>query len=104
MLLLNDLTYRLGPRLLFDRASAALPARARVGFVGRNGTGKTTLFRMISGEIAPETGTIEWPRGQRLGRVEQEAPGGPGPRTRACFCGSFLKMGCGGEWLGFAVE
>ena len=78
MLTINDLTFRLGPRLLFDQASAALPARARVGFVGRNGTGKTTLFRMISGELAPESGSIEWPRGQRLGRVEQEAPGGPG--------------------------
>ena len=77
MLLINDLTFRLGPRLLFDNASAALPARARVGFVGRNGTGKTTLFRMVAGELSAESGTIEWPRGLRLGRVEQEAPGGP---------------------------
>ena len=41
MIHLNDLTYRLGPRLLFDKATVALPANARVGFVGRNGTGKT---------------------------------------------------------------
>ena len=47
MLHLNDITLRLGPRLLFDKATAALPGHARVGFVGRNGTGKTTLFRMI---------------------------------------------------------
>ena len=78
MLHINDLTYRLGPRLLFDDATAALPDRARVGFVGRNGAGKTTLFRMISGELAPESGTITLPRNARLGRVEQEAPGGPG--------------------------
>jgi ATP-binding cassette subfamily F protein 3 len=78
MLHINDLTYRLGPRLLFDGATAALPDRARVGFVGRNGTGKTTLFRMISGELGPESGTITLPRLARLGRVEQEAPGGPG--------------------------
>ena len=78
MLHINDLTYRLGPRLLFDEATAALPDRARVGFVGRNGAGKTTLFRMISGELAPESGTITLPRNARLGRVEQEAPGGPG--------------------------
>ena len=78
MLHINDLTYRLGPRLLFDDATAALPDRARVGFVGRNGAGKTTLFRMISGELAPESGTITLPRNSRLGRVEQEAPGGPG--------------------------
>ncbi len=78
MLHINDLTYRLGPRLLFDDATAALPDRARVGFVGRNGAGKTTLFRMISGELAPESGSVTLPRNARLGRVEQEAPGGPG--------------------------
>ncbi len=78
MLHINDLTYRIGPRLLFDGATAALPERARVGFVGRNGAGKTTLFRMISGELEPEGGSINLPRQARLGRVEQEAPGGPG--------------------------
>ena len=78
MLHINDLTYRLGPRLLFDEATAALPDRARVGFVGRNGAGKTTLFRMIAGELGPESGSTTLPRNARLGRVEQEAPGGPG--------------------------
>lgn len=77
MLTINDLTYRLGDRLLFDAAGAFLPGRARAGFVGRNGAGKTTLFRLIAGEIAPESGTISLPARTRLGRVEQEAPGGP---------------------------
>src|SRR6266700_5829699 len=78
MLQVTDLTYRLGPRLLFDTASVALPDRARVGFVGRNGAGKTTLFRLIANEIASEGGTIYIPRNARMGRVEQEAPGGDG--------------------------
>ncbi|WP_026607171.1 ABC-F family ATP-binding cassette domain-containing protein [Methylocapsa acidiphila] len=78
MLHINDITLRLGPRVLFDKATAALPDHARVGFVGRNGAGKSTLFRMISGEFAPEAGSISYPRQMRLGRVEQEAPGGPG--------------------------
>lgn len=77
MLTINDLTYRLGDRLLFDKAGAFLPGRARTGFVGRNGAGKTTLFRLIDGEIAAESGTIALPARTRLGRVEQEAPGGP---------------------------
>jgi ATP-binding cassette subfamily F protein 3 len=76
MLHINDLTYRLGPRLLFDKASAALPERARIGFVGRNGAGKTTLFNIIAGQLFPESGTITLPRNQKMGRVEQEAPGG----------------------------
>jgi ATP-binding cassette subfamily F protein 3 len=77
MLTINDLTYRLGDRLLFDHAGAFLPGRSRVGFVGRNGAGKTTLFRLIAGEIAAESGNIALPARTRLGRVEQEAPGGP---------------------------
>ena len=78
MLHINDIMFRLGPRVLFDHASAALPDGSHVGFVGRNGAGKTTLFRMISGELQPESGAINVPRQMRLGRVEQEAPGGPG--------------------------
>ena len=77
MLHINDLTYRLGPRILFDKATVALPEGGRVGFVGRNGTGKTTLFNMISGDLHPESGAITLPRTMRMGRVEQEAPGGP---------------------------
>jgi ATP-binding cassette, subfamily F, member 3 len=76
MLHIRDLTYRLGARLLIDRASVALPTGARVGLVGRNGVGKTTLFRLIAGEIAPESGSISLPKRARLGRVEQEAPAG----------------------------
>src|SRR5947209_4068079 len=76
VLQINDLTYRLGPRLLFEGASAMLPAGARIGLVGRNGVGKTTLFRLIAGVLAPEGGTIALPRRARLGQVEQEAPGG----------------------------
>jgi ATP-binding cassette, subfamily F, member 3 len=77
MLSIDDLTYRLGARLLFDKASVFVPPRTRAGFVGRNGAGKTTLFRMICGEIAGETGTISLPAKLKIGRVEQEAPGGP---------------------------
>jgi ATP-binding cassette subfamily F protein 3 len=45
--------------------------------VGRNGTGKTTLLRLIAGEIAPDDGSISFPKNARLAHVSQEAPGGP---------------------------
>ncbi|MFO1148679.1 MAG: ABC-F family ATP-binding cassette domain-containing protein [Alsobacter sp.] len=76
MLHINDLTYRLGPRVLFDRATVAIPTGARVGFVGRNGTGKTTLFRIIRGEIGAEGGSVTLGKGLRIGSVAQEAPAG----------------------------
>jgi ATP-binding cassette subfamily F protein 3 len=79
MLHVKDLTYRIGDRLIFDRASFAVPAGARVGVVGRNGAGKTTLFRIVQGEVAPEGGAIGLPRAARIGAVAQEAPGGPEP-------------------------
>jgi ATP-binding cassette subfamily F protein 3 len=76
MLHINGLTYRLGERLLIDDATAALPSGSRVGLVGRNGVGKSTLFRLIRGELSSEAGSITTPKGARLGSVEQEAPGG----------------------------
>lgn len=77
MLHVNDLTYRIGKRLLFDKATVALPEGAKVGFVGRNGAGKTTLFRIVAGEVATEDGSTSIPRNLRVGRVAQEAPSGP---------------------------
>src|SRR5581483_2611925 len=77
MLMLNDISIRIAGRLLLDEASARIPAGARVGLVGRNGIGKTTLFRAITHELALEHGTIELPARARIGRLAQEAPGGP---------------------------
>lgn len=77
MLHVNDLTYRIGDRLILDHASFNLPTGSKVGLVGRNGAGKTTLFRIIQGELATESGSITLPRGMRIGAVAQEAPGGP---------------------------
>ena len=76
MLHVNDLTYRIEGRRLFDQATFALPAKTKMGFVGRNGTGKSTLFRLIRGEISPESGDVRVKKGAKLGWVAQEAPGG----------------------------
>jgi ATP-binding cassette subfamily F protein 3 len=75
MLHVNDLTYRIGERLLLDHATVALPAGAKAGLVGRNGSGKTTLFRLIAGELGPESGAVGMPKNWRVGQVAQEAPG-----------------------------
>lgn len=74
MLILNDITIRMAGRLLIDHASATLPEGSKTGFVGHNGTGKSTLFRAITGDLAPETGDISMPKDTRIGQVAQEAP------------------------------
>ena len=76
MLHINDLTYRIEGRLIFDAATAGIPTGHKVGLVGRNGTGKTTLLRIIAGELAPDMGSVTVPRSSRIGHVAQEAPGG----------------------------
>jgi ATP-binding cassette subfamily F protein 3 len=77
MLGITDLSVRLAGRLLIDHASAQITPGARVGLVGRNGTGKSTLFRAIRGELASESGTITVPQRWRVGSLAQEAPNGP---------------------------
>jgi ATP-binding cassette subfamily F protein 3 len=76
MLHINDLTYRIEGRPLFDKATAGIPAGHKVGLVGRNGSGKTTLLRLIAGELVPDDGAVNVPRATRIGSVAQEAPGG----------------------------
>lgn len=77
MLHINDITFRIGDRLLFDAATVAVPAGHKVGLVGRNGAGKSTLLRMILKEIGPESGDISVRQTASVGHVGQEAPGGP---------------------------
>ncbi|MEO3387701.1 ABC-F family ATP-binding cassette domain-containing protein [Mesorhizobium sp. CAU 1741] len=75
MLIIDDVSLRIAGRLLLDHASLTLPAGSKAGLVGRNGTGKTTLFKAITGEMPTETGSISFPKNTRIGQVAQEAPG-----------------------------
>ncbi|GAA6196805.1 ABC-F family ATP-binding cassette domain-containing protein [Pseudophaeobacter arcticus] len=74
MLRIRDITYSVEGRPLFEEASATIPNGHKVGLVGRNGTGKTTLFRLIRGELALETGAITLPSKAQIGGIAQEAP------------------------------
>src|SRR5215471_14478677 len=79
MLTLSEVTYGVGGRTgrrLLDNAHAQIYEGATVGLVGRNGAGKTTLLDLIRGVLQPDDGTIELPRGCRIGFLAQEAPSG----------------------------
>jgi ATP-binding cassette subfamily F protein 3 len=72
MIVVDDLSKSYGKQGLFDSVSFKVNRRERVGVVGRNGHGKTTLFRMIVGQEEPDKGTISKPRNYRIGYVEQK--------------------------------
>ncbi len=74
MLQITDLSLRIAGRLLLDHANLTLPEGTHAGLVGRNGTGKTTLFKAITGDLSSETGSTSLPRNMKIGQVAQEAP------------------------------
>ena len=74
MLTIQGLSFRIDGKLLFSEASALIPAGHKIGIVGRNGSGKTSLFKLIKGDWHPEGGSITVPGHYRIGSVEQEAP------------------------------
>src|SRR5919108_6167733 len=76
MLTLSAVTYRIGGRILIDEASAQIAEGSKVGLVGRNGAGKSTLLDLIRGALQLDGGSIELPRGHRIGFLAQEAPSG----------------------------
>src|ERR1700680_2739970 len=80
MLSITDISIRIAGRLLIDQGSAQIVPGARVGFVGRNGVGKSTLFAAIRGELPTESGAITIPPRWRVGSLAQEAPDGPDSR------------------------
>jgi ATP-binding cassette subfamily F protein 3 len=71
MLRFQDLGKSYGTRTLFEGMTFAMTPGERLGLVGRNGTGKTTLLRLILGQESPDHGRIEQPRGYRIGHLSQ---------------------------------
>lgn len=63
--------------MLFDQATLAISKGSKVGLVGRNGTGKSTLFNLIKNQLSPDAGSVNLRKGARLGCVDQEVPSGP---------------------------
>ena len=78
LLKLRGITLRYGTHALLNGVDMQIAAGERVAFVGRNGTGKSTLMRIIAGEIQAEDGQIEKRDGLVLARLEQAVPAGLG--------------------------
>ena len=74
MINFKDISFSIGGVSLFENSSAFVPTGHKVGIVGRNGTGKTTLFKLILKELVLDSGIIEVPKNFKIGSVAQEAP------------------------------
>jgi ATP-binding cassette subfamily F protein 3 len=77
MLQIKDIVFDAWGRRFFDNATVGLPKDAKVGLVGRNGVGKSTLFKLILGQLVLGSGEIGMPRAARIGSVDQEHPATP---------------------------
>ncbi len=71
VLSVHNLTKSFGDRCLFDRLSFDVAEHDRIGFIGNNGCGKTTLFRLLTGDETPDSGEVLPSRGARIGYLEQ---------------------------------
>ena len=76
VLSVHNVTKSFGDRVLFDRLTFDIAEHDRVGFIGSNGCGKTTLFRLITGEETPDSGDILPARETRIGYLEQHTLSG----------------------------
>jgi ATP-binding cassette subfamily F protein 3 len=77
MLQIKDLTFNAWGRKFFDHASVSLPPGAKVGLIGRNGVGKSTLFKLVLGQLHAGEDEISLPKSARIGSVDQEHPATP---------------------------
>jgi ATP-binding cassette subfamily F protein 3 len=77
MLQITNLTFNAWGRQFLDDASVSLPPGSKVGLVGRNGIGKSTLFKIVLGELAGNGDEVSLPKTARVASVDQEHPATP---------------------------
>jgi len=68
----SQLSLAYGPKVLLDRAAFAIGPHDRIGLVGANGTGKSTLMRIVAGQVQPDGGELTFRRGARVGYLPQD--------------------------------
>ncbi|MDP1050877.1 ATP-binding cassette domain-containing protein, partial [Klebsiella quasipneumoniae] len=74
MITIRDITLRRGVKVVLDGASATLQPGEKIGLVGRNGAGKSSLFALLTGRLSNDRGEVEVPRHWRRSEVAQNMP------------------------------
>ena len=72
MIQLQNISLQRGPKFLLDAADLTIYPGQKVGLIGGNGTGKSTLFQMLLGKLASDTGTLDIPKQWRVAHMAQE--------------------------------
>ena len=72
MIAINNLTFEIGARALYDEANWHIKPGEKIGLIGANGTGKTTLLKIIVGDYAPTRGTISMAKDIKIGYLNQD--------------------------------
>src|SRR3546814_19912451 len=72
MISINDVTYEIGARALFNEANWHIKPGDKTGLIGANGTGKTTLLKLIVGDLTPTSGTISMAKDLKIGYLNQD--------------------------------
>jgi ATP-binding cassette, subfamily F, member 3 len=98
MLSFTNLALRRGPQLLLSGVDLSMHAGWRVGVIGRNGCGKTSLFAAIQGELEPDQGEIGLSQRVRIASVAQETPSLPDPALE------FVISGDAPLWAALSAE
>ncbi|MGW7477229.1 ABC-F family ATP-binding cassette domain-containing protein [Nonomuraea muscovyensis] len=93
---LESVSHAYGPKPLLNDVSLGVEAGERIGVVGRNGGGKTTLMSMIAGQLKPDSGRVTHTRGMRVGFLSQQDDLDPGSPVRELVLGGRAEH----EWAG----
>ncbi|MCP3904625.1 MAG: ABC-F family ATP-binding cassette domain-containing protein [Planctomycetes bacterium] len=92
LLTLANVSHRYGTQLVLDGATVSIDPGERVGLVGRNGTGKTTLMRVMLGTVSPDTGTVQFQRGAGVGYLSQDPDLDPDDTLRDAAERAFAEL------------
>ena len=92
LLTLANVTCAFGTQIVLDAVTVSIERGEKIGLIGRNGCGKTTLMRVMQGDLQPDAGTVQLARGAVVGYLRQDPDFAPDETVRDAAEGAFAKL------------